>query len=489
MSRTHFPSGFRGGVSIRNIPLLTTLSERARVFHVHSVTGSNNNDGSATRPLASIEGAFNNTRLTANNGDMIMVMPGHVETVSAAAGLDMDVAGVTIWFLGNGNDRGRITFGTAVGADMDVDAADITMVNPRFTAAIDALTGPIDVNAARFKMFNATWEDGTTINTTDCVVADANADNMEIDGFTFIDGNAAGTAKQSFVQVAGATGVILRNIYADGAFGTGIIENGTAWIQALVEDCVINNTAAGPVVGMLLQATSTGWIKGCHVRVVSGSTYITANNDMQIAESFGYSTDASAGEKMGTILAGDVEGKVDLLSDYLQGANGIPTWPTAAAPANAVSLAEALRYISEQQSVRYVTKTAAVLTNGLDLFTVTGTVRVIALYLLCATVNDGTASTIQFNAVPTVGGATTLSGASASVANAAAGATITLAGTALATAALYGANGPNLIANPGTILVPAGVIDVVVAVGSTTGTWSAHLVYEPLSSGASVASA
>jgi hypothetical protein len=154
-----------------------------------------------------------------------------------------------------------------------------------------------------------------------------------------------------------------------------------------------------------------------------------------------------------------------------------------------VSIAEAVRYISEQQSIRYVTRSASVLSNGLDLFTVTGTIAIKYLYLLCATANDGTASTIQFNAVPTVGSATTLSGASASIANAAAGATISLAGTALATAALYAANGPNLIANPGTVLVPAGVIDVVVGVGSTTGTWSAHLVYEPLSAGASVAAA
>jgi hypothetical protein len=39
---------------------------------------------------------------TANNGDIIYVMPGHAEVVAAAAGLDLDVAGITIVGLGSG---------------------------------------------------------------------------------------------------------------------------------------------------------------------------------------------------------------------------------------------------------------------------------------------------------------------------------------------------------------------------------------------------
>jgi hypothetical protein len=63
---------------------------------------------------------------------------------------------------------------------------------------------------------------------------------------------------------------------------------------------------------------------------------------------------------------------------------------------------------------------------------------------------------------------------------------VTLAGTALSTAALLNANGPNLIANPGTIVVPAGTITAVVGTGSTTGTWAHYLRYRPLANGAVV---
>jgi hypothetical protein len=133
-------------------------------------------------------------------------------------------------------------------------------------------------------------------------------------------------------------------------------------------------------------------------------------------------------------------------------------------------------------------KAAAVMTNGLTLFTVSGgPVRIISLVSICESTNDATASTLQYSVTPTSGSAQTISAASASLANATAGASVTLAGTALATAALYNANGPNLMANPGTIMCPAGTITAVVGVGSTTGTWAHYIRYEPLAVGASVA--
>ena len=64
---------------------------------------------------------------------------------------------------------------------------------------------------------------------------------------------------------------------------------------------------------------------------------------------------------------------VDAVQTELSGANGITTWKTAAAAANGVSLSEALRFISENQSERIVEK-AADMTGAVtdNLFTVTG---------------------------------------------------------------------------------------------------------------------
>jgi len=269
-------------------------------------------------PFATIDYAVG--KCTANNGDVIYALPGHTETVSAAGGLDLDVAGIKIVFLGEGSNRATIKFGTDADADMDVDAANITLVNPRFEADIDALTGPIDVNAANFTIINGEWHDGTQKQTKDCIIADANADYLFIDGWRYFKGTA-GTQQESHIQIAGATKPILKNIDIVGDFDTGAIENGTAWVDAYLENVHIDNQAPGPVVGILLQATSSGSARNCHVRVASGSTYITADNDMQWFECYGTGTDATGAEEIGTMPSGSVEGKIDTLTTTV----GTPT--------------------------------------------------------------------------------------------------------------------------------------------------------------------
>jgi len=242
---------------------------------------------------------------TASNGDRIYAMPGHVESVVEAGGLTLDQAGIEIIFMGEGANRARISYSTAVGADVEVDAANVTLRNPLFVAAIDALTGPIDVDAADFTIINGEYRDGGTIDTTDAIVADANADRMRILGWRYVRGDEGGTAKQSHIQIAAAADVVLKDIQVTGAFGTGIIENGTAWDEVLIEGAVLDNTNAGPVVAMLLQAGSEGWMVSSHMRVVSGTTCATAASDMQYSEAWCTGTDASRAAPFGVALAGD----------------------------------------------------------------------------------------------------------------------------------------------------------------------------------------
>jgi len=130
---------------------------------------------------------------------------------------------------------------------------------------------------------------------------------------------------------------------------------------------------------------------------------------------------------------------------------------------------------------RAISKAAAVMVNGDTIFTVAGgPIEILALQSVCITANDGTASTLQYTHDPTDGAATTISGASASLANAAAGASVTLQGTALSTAPTVTANGACLGATRGIVVQP-GTIALVVGVGSTTGTWKHHMAYRPLS--------
>ena len=71
---------------------------------------------------------------TAGDGDIIYAMPGHAETVSAAGGLDLDKIGIKIVGLGHGTLQPTVTLDTADTADIDVDAASITVENIHFKA-------------------------------------------------------------------------------------------------------------------------------------------------------------------------------------------------------------------------------------------------------------------------------------------------------------------------------------------------------------------
>ena len=128
-----------------------------------------------------------------------------------------------------------------------------------------------------------------------------------------------------------------------------------------------------------------------------------------------------------------------------------------------------------------------VMVNGDTIFTITGgPIQIVALQSICVTANNGTASTLQYSSPPTVGDATVFSGASASLASAAAGSVVTLAPTALSTApTLTAASAGGVVLGTDVanrIIVQAGTITVVIGVGSTTGTWRHCLRYVPLTS-------
>ncbi len=129
---------------------------------------------------------------------------------------------------------------------------------------------------------------------------------------------------------------------------------------------------------------------------------------------------------------------------------------------------------------------AAVMVNGTTIFTISGgPVQIVSIGAICVTANNGTASTLQYSADGTDGSATTITGASASLASAAAGTIVASVPGDLTTAPALYANGVGVAGTVG-IIVPAGVIKTVVGVGSTTGTWKQFIRYVPLVPGATV---
>lgn len=260
---TNYPNGFAGGVSIRNVPLL--LSYPGNIFWVHSGTGSNGNEGTFGKPFGTI--AYAISRCDANRGDIVMVKAGHVETVNAAGALTINKAGVAVVGMGSGNNRPQINFTGSTAADMNIDAANVSLVNVLLTGGIDALAGPIDVNAADFTMMNCEWRD-VTGEATRVVLADAAAARMVIDGYEHRGAAALGGI--SAIDLIGTPNVVIRNFKIVGNFSGANIEvrttaaaeldisNGYMWNRNASDLCIRDNVGTstgkiGPSLYLMLQ--------------------------------------------------------------------------------------------------------------------------------------------------------------------------------------------------------------------------------------------
>ena len=253
MTMTNYPNGFANGVTIRNMPLLAAYP--GDVFWVSSTAGSSNGKGTFQKPLATIAQALD--LCTASAGDIIVLKPGHSETVTAAAGLAIDVAGVAIIGLGAGSLRPTINFTTVVGADMDIDAANVTMANMLFTGGIDALTGPIDINAADCTLVNIETRDATG-QAVDFIVTDDNCDRLKINGWKHLGAAAAGA--DTAITLVGGDDWEITNFDIYGNFAVAAIENVTTAANRIKINNGFAETANSADVLITMVATTTGFI-------------------------------------------------------------------------------------------------------------------------------------------------------------------------------------------------------------------------------------
>jgi len=138
MPIANYEGGFSDGITIRGVPIAVT--HPGKVFWVSNSTvqlpnqkqGSDSNKGTFNEPFATIDYAVG--RCTAGRGDVIMVKPGHAESVSAAAGIALDVDGIAVIGLGLGSSRPTITLDTANTATITVAANNVSVKNILFKA-------------------------------------------------------------------------------------------------------------------------------------------------------------------------------------------------------------------------------------------------------------------------------------------------------------------------------------------------------------------
>lgn len=130
------------------------------------------------------------------------------------------------------------------------------------------------------------------------------------------------------------------------------------------------------------------------------------------------------------------------------------------------------------------TTAPAILANGVDVFNISGgPIVILDLISVCVTANNTTASLFSWQADGTDGSAAAISGATTTLASKAAGTIVATLFTATSTAGAIYDNGVGISRAATTaagMIVPAGIIEMVVSGGSTTGTWRHYMRYRPL---------
>jgi hypothetical protein len=128
-------------------------------YFVDSGTGSNSNDGADVRtPFATLEEAFDH--VSPNRGDVIFILPGHAESLTAT--LSLDVAGVSVVGLGSGVARPTFVVGDAAGEAINLTAASIHIENCIFICGTDQQTWIMGVAASDCTILNCEFREVVT---------------------------------------------------------------------------------------------------------------------------------------------------------------------------------------------------------------------------------------------------------------------------------------------------------------------------------------
>ncbi len=280
MPLTNYPQGVSsfGIPLIGSGPILTT----GKVLFVNNSHG-NASDGNMgeqpDRPLRSLSAAL--AKCSPNNGDHIVCGPGHVETITSANNVVIDVAGVSLIGLGRGSGRPTFKFTTSIDAEIKIAAANVLMHNFLFTGGIDSLQSPLDLTSAAddaalidIEYRDVTGEAWNFLNLA------PGADRVLVDGFVYRGSNAAGGGRA--IQAMAVNHLVLRNFWIDGNFSVGgIVFHNSASANINIHDGYIRNRNTGDI---------------CIVDSVTGSTgRIGPNLYLSIADNAANITEAITG--------------------------------------------------------------------------------------------------------------------------------------------------------------------------------------------------
>lgn len=251
----------------------STLPEAGNIYFVSSVTGSSTGGYTADGPAATIAQAL--ALCTASNGDVIYVLPGHVESIGAA-GLAWNVAGVSIIGLGTGALRPTLTWHTT-DAVVTVSGANMLIKNIRTTVDLDEVVSMFLVTGANVTFDTVDHIDAGATQAIQWLLTTNAADYLTIKNCFHVQ-NTAAAAAQKWIQLVGPDYVrITDNIFIltlNASTSSMTISGSTAVVFATIARNLFMQTGATITTVVNCVTTSTGIISDN--RAGTGTSVATA---------------------------------------------------------------------------------------------------------------------------------------------------------------------------------------------------------------------
>lgn len=307
-------SNLSGPLSVSGVPTMGFGQiPGGSVFWVSSANGVDANDGvngrSKEKPFATIDYAIG--ICTASKNDVIYVLPGHAETISAAAAIDIDVAGISIIGLGNGSNKPTITFSTATTADIDIDAANILLKNFRFVGNIDSLATFIDCNEEYFTIEDCDFVTSSTKEALCFIDMATTKDFLTVRNCTFFQptdpAGSDGGAGTGGIYLVDTEHVLVQDCRFIGNFETACIHNKTTACKYLVvERCYMYQALSGAEPFQMV-AAAIGVAKECflhtpaEIAATEATLFGTLGDAFFIAASSSGGNDGAAGGQGGIV--------------------------------------------------------------------------------------------------------------------------------------------------------------------------------------------
>uniref|UniRef100_A0A6M3XL26 Uncharacterized protein n=1 Tax=viral metagenome TaxID=1070528 RepID=A0A6M3XL26_9ZZZZ len=482
--------------------ILDTSKFTGNVFFVDSNGGGADSAGYGSEPdkaLLTLDYAVG--LCTANQGDVILLLPGHVETVVAAGGIALDVAGITVIGLGTGANRPTVTFTTAAAATVTVDAANIKVQGILFVCGIDEQVIMVDVNADDFTIEGCEFRGSSTAQPLAMIDnnggAAAAADRMTVRVCKFVSYTAATAANEAIELGEANDEILIEGNIIDGDWGNAGIHNPTAKILTnlrLVDNVVRNRQTGDHAIELVSACTGeavNNRLFGDTLGTIfdPGSLFCAGNLESDAVDQAGVPTPrtmAGDASPSGIATTSFVAGAIDATA---LGADAI----TNAKIADGALAAEQFALSAGEKTTDgiVVTRATAALpqTAAAAIFTVTGLVLVKRIVGYVSTVIGSVANATKLVGNSTGAGASTDLCATVELNAAAVDSRLEITGTFI-NAMVKTVDIPAALTQAANLVIPPGTIDLNCA-GSDGGTgrirWS--VTYVPLETGAQIVAA